>query len=92
MTFSLEFWAGECLLDFVITEKWETPTAFNTKPLNSIGSGRGSIVLYNQVSAFHWMLTGEKGMEAAVSKHGGIDKLAEAMAVVARRCLAAGNA
>jgi hypothetical protein len=37
------------------------------------------------------MLTGEKGMDAAVSKHGGLDRLAEAMAAVAHRCLSAGN-
>jgi hypothetical protein len=78
-----EFWVGECLLDFVVTERWERPTAFNTTPLHSIGSGRGSIVLYNQASAFHWKLTEEKMADDAVSKYGGREKLAEAMASVA---------
>jgi hypothetical protein len=88
----LEFWAGENQLDFVVTEHWETPTAFNTKPLHSINSGRGSIVLYNQGSAFHQMLTGEQSIGAALSKHGGEGRLAEAMAAVAHRCLSACNA
>jgi len=87
----LEFWAGENRLDFVVTEHWERPAAFNTKPLHSIQSGRGSIVLYNQGTAFHRKLTGEKGMEAAVSKYGGFDQLAEAMAVKAHSCLSACN-
>jgi len=89
---SLEFWAGENQLDFVVTEHWEAPTAFNTKPLCSIRSGRGSIVLYNQGSAFHRMLTGEKGMVDAISKYGGADRLANAMAVVAHKCLSACDA
>ena len=88
----LEFWAGENQLDFVVTERWERPTAFNTKPLQSIQSGRGSIVLYNQGSAFHRKLTGEKGIKAAISKYGGVDRLAEAMAAVAHRCLSVCNA
>jgi hypothetical protein len=82
-----EFWAGESRLDFVTTEQWERPTSFNTTPLHSNGSGWGSIVLYNQASAFHWMLTGEKKMDAAISKYGGIEKLAAAMANVAQNCL-----
>lgn len=85
----LEFWAGENQLDFVVTERWERPTAFNTKPLHSIKSSRGSIVLYNQGSAFHWMLTGKKGLKAAISKHGGVGGLAKAMATVAHQCLSA---
>lgn len=88
----LEFWAGGNLLNFVVTECWETPTAFNTMPLHSIKSSQGSIVLYNQASTFHWMLTGEKGIEAAVSKHGGVDGLAKAMAVVAHSSLSVCNA
>ena len=76
----------------MVTERWERPAAFNTKPLHSIQSGRGSIVLYNQATAFHRMLTGEGGMEAAVSKYGGFDRLAEAMAVEAHSCLSACNA
>jgi hypothetical protein len=87
----LELWVGENSLDFVVTESWERPTAFNTQPLQSIGSGRGSIVLYNQGSAFHWKLTKEKEMGGAISKYGGIGRLAEAMAAEARRCLSACN-
>jgi len=83
----VEFWAGENLLDFVVTERWERPTAFNTTPLHSIGSGRGSIVLYNQASTFHWKLTGEKSIDDAISKYGGRDKLAEAMTSMAHDCL-----
>lgn len=83
-----EFWAGEIPLDFVITEDWETPTAFNTTPLHSIRSGRGSLVLYNQASAFHYMLTGEKKVDGAIDRYGSIDKLANAMAKVAVKVLA----
>jgi len=76
----------------VVTDRWERPTAFNTKPLHSIGSGRGSIVLYNQGTIFHRKLTGEKRMEAAVAKYGGIERLADAMAAKARKCLSGCNA
>ena len=76
----------------MVTERWERPTAFNTKPLHSITSGRGSIVLYNQGSAFQWMLTGAKRMKDALLKHGGADGLAAAMAAKVRQCLSAGSA
>lgn len=69
------------------TERWEWPTSSNTKPLEAIGSGRGSLVFYNQGSAFHWKLTGEKKKEGAIKKYGSVGKLAEAMAVVAQECL-----
>lgn len=92
ITLLLEFWAGENRLEFVVTEHWERPTAFNTKPLHSINSGRGSIVLFNQGSTFHWMLTGEKKMKAAISKYGDYNQLAAAMADVAHECLSACDA
>jgi hypothetical protein len=82
-----EFWAGETPLDFVITQDWEAPTAFNTKPLHSIGSGRGSLVLYNQASAFHYMLTGEKRIPDAIARHGSIENITKDMAKVAQSVL-----
>lgn len=66
-------------LDLVITEDWEVPTEFNTSPLSAIGSGRGSLVFYNQGSAFHWMLTGHQYMEDAVKSFGSRATLAAAM-------------
>ena len=48
------------------TSNWETPTSFNTTPLQTIGSGRGSLVFYNQGTAFQWMMTGHQYIEDAV--------------------------
>jgi hypothetical protein len=85
--FLSEFWAGESQLDFVTTEHWEEPTSFNTTPLHSIGSGRGSLVFYNQGSAFLYKLTGQKHIDGAVAKYGGMEKLATAMAVEGQKRL-----
>jgi hypothetical protein len=49
----------------VTTPNWETPTSFNTTPLQTIGPGRGSLVFYNQGTAFQWMMTGHQYMEDA---------------------------
>ena len=69
------------------TKNWERPTSFNTMPLHSIGSGQGSLVLYNQGSAFHYKLTGKKNMDAAVSKYGGYRGLTAHMAAKAQQYL-----
>ena len=47
----------------------------------------GSLVLYNQGWAFHYKLTGEKNMDAAVSKYGGYRGLAAHMAAKAQQYL-----
>jgi hypothetical protein len=82
-----EFWSGINRLELVTTEHWAAPTEFNTTPLSAIGSGRGSLVLYNQGSAFHWMLTGHQYMEAAIQAFGSREALAEAMMVHAKEAL-----
>ena len=69
------------------TKNWERPTSFNTMLLHSIGSGHGSLVLYNQGSAFHYKLTGKKDMNATVSKYGGYRGLAAHMAAKAQQHL-----
>ena len=69
------------------TQNWEEPTSFNTAPLHSIGSGRGSLVFYNQGSAFLWKLTEEKTIDGAISKYGGVDNLAAVMALEAQKYL-----
>ena len=56
-------------------------------PLSVIGSGRGSLVLYNQGSAFHWMLTGHQYMDTAIDAFGTCKALAEAMMVHAKEAL-----
>ncbi len=61
--------------------------SFNTMLLHSIGSSQGSLFLYNQGSAFHYKLTGEKNMDAAVSKYGGYRGLAAHMAAKAQQYL-----
>jgi hypothetical protein len=71
----------------VVTQNWQAPNSFNSQPLNTIGSGRGSLVLYNQGSAFLYKLTGEKNVDDAVLKYGGYKNLAAAMAAVAQTCL-----
>jgi len=57
-------------MQLVTTTGWETPTSFNTQPLRSIGSGRGSLVFYNQGSFFNWMFTGYQKLSVAVSALG----------------------
>jgi len=71
-----EFWSGRNRLDLVTTENWEVPTSSNTTPLSAIGSGRGSLVFYNQGSTFHWMLTGHQYMTDAIDAFGSWEKLA----------------
>ena len=58
-------------MNLVTTVDYEWPTAMNTMPLNSIGTGRGSLVLYNQASFTHWHVTGERYMSMAKEVHGG---------------------
>lgn len=82
-----EFMAGGAPLEFVTTADYEWPTATNTTPLNSIGTGRGSIVLYNQASFTHWNITGERYMETAKEVHGGATQLHELFAAKACKVL-----
>jgi hypothetical protein len=62
--------AGGAPVQLVTTVDYEWPTATNTTPLNSIGTGRGSIVLYNQASFAHWLVTGKQYMKEAKAVHG----------------------
>jgi hypothetical protein len=79
--------AGGAPVDLVTTVDYEWPTATNTTPLNSIGTGRGSIVLYNQASFTHWNITGEKYMSKAKEVHGGARGLHDLFATKARQVL-----
>ena len=63
--------AGGAPVDLVTTTDYQWPTATNTTPLNSIGTGEGSIVLYNQALFAHWYITGERYMSEAKEVHGG---------------------
>lgn len=65
------------------TTRFEKPTSFNTTPLNSIGSGRGSIVFFNNASSFHWMLTGKQFMTDAIKEWGGEEELSRFIAAKA---------
>jgi hypothetical protein len=74
-----EFWSGTNRLKLLTTKQWEAPNAFNTMPLSAIGSGRGSLVFYNQGSAFHWMLTGHQYMRDAIAAFGSREGVAAAV-------------
>lgn len=67
--------AGGAPVKLVTNSDYEWPTATNTTPLNGIGTGRGSIVLYNQASFIHWHVTGEQYLYKAEEVHGGIQGL-----------------
>ena len=67
--------AGGAPVNLVMTFDYKWPMATNTTPLNSIGTGRGSIVLYNQASFTHWHITGERYMSTAKEVHGGVQGL-----------------
>lgn len=67
--------AGGAPVKLVTTADYEWPTATNTMALNSVGTGRGSIVLYNQASFTHWHITGEQFMYKAEQVHGGVKGL-----------------
>lgn len=69
---STEFLVGGTALQLVTTVDYERPRTGNTMPLHAIGSGRGSIVLYNQASFFHWPVTGKRFMREAEQAHGGV--------------------
>jgi hypothetical protein len=69
--------AGGVPVELVTTADYEWPTPTNMTPLNSIGTGRGSIVLYNQASFTHWYITGERYMHKAEEVHGGIEGLCD---------------
>ena len=79
--------AGGAPVQLVTTADYEWPMATNTTPLNSIGTGRGSIVLYNQASFTHWYITGEKYMWKAEEVHGGAKGLRDLFAAKARKVL-----
>ena len=74
-------------LALVTTEQWEVPTAFNTTPFSAIGSGRGSLVFYNQESVFHWMLTGHQYMQDAIAAFGSTEAVAAIMMEHANQAL-----
>ena len=82
-----EFWSGTNRLELVTTEQWEEPTAFNTMPLSTIRSSRGSLVFYNQGSLFHWLLTDHQYMKDAIRAFGSHKKLKEVMMVHANKAL-----
>lgn len=82
-----EFWSNTHRLELVTTEQWEEPVAFNTTPFSAIGSGRGSLVFYNQGSLFHWHLTGHQYMGDAIAAFGSHQKLKAAMMAHANRAL-----
>ena len=65
--------AGGAPVQLVMTANYEWPTATNAMPLNLIGTGRGSIVLYNQASA--------------AEVHGGAKGLHDLFATKARKVL-----
>lgn len=79
--------AGGAPVDLVTTVDYQWPTATNTTPLHSIGTGRGSIVLYNQASFTHWPVTGERYMSKAIKVHGGVRGLRDLFAAKARQVL-----
>ena len=79
--------AGGAPVNLVTTVDYKWPTATNTTPLNSIGTGGGSIVLYNQVSFPHWHITGERYMSTAKEVHGGVQGLHNAFATKAHQVL-----
>lgn len=56
-------------------------------PLNAIGSGRGSIVLYNQASFFHWPITGKQYMWEAEAAHGGVPGIMALFSALAEEVL-----
>lgn len=74
-------------MELVTTADWEWPSSDNIRPLRTIGSGRGSIVLYNQASTFHWPLTGYQYMDDAVAAYSGIAGVAEHVAQIAEYAL-----
>jgi hypothetical protein len=73
---SKEFLVGNNQVNLVTTSNWEVPTSFNTTPLSTMGTGRGSLVFYNAGSSFHWMLSGHQYMADAVAAFGSIHALA----------------
>jgi hypothetical protein len=79
--------AGGAPVQLVTTADYEWPTATNTTSLNSIGTGRGSIVLYNQASFTHWYITGERYMYKAKEVHGGAKGLHDVFATKACKVL-----
>lgn len=79
--------AGGAPVQLVTTVDYERPTSTNTTPLNLIGTGRGSIVLYNQASFTHWYITGEKYMYEAEEVHGGTKGLYNLFAAKAEEVL-----
>lgn len=83
----LEFLSNGHVVELVTTSDWEWPTEENTTPLNSITHQRGSIVLYNQASTFHWPITDCRMMDDALKKWDGAQNLAHHMAREARKTL-----
>ena len=77
--------AGGAPVQLVMTADYEWPTATNTTPLNSIGTGWGSIVLYNQASFTHWYVTGERYMSKVEEVHGGAKGLRDLFATNAHK-------
>lgn len=59
----------------VTTSDYEWPNEENTTPLNAIGSGRGSLVLYNQASFAHWFITGDQYIGKASATAAGKERL-----------------
>jgi len=78
---------GGAPVQLVTTADYEWPTATNTTPLSLIGSGRGSIVLYNQASFTHWYITGERYMYKAEKVYGGAKGLCTLFAAKAHEVL-----
>jgi hypothetical protein len=62
--------AGGAPVKLVTMVDYEWPTETNMTPLNLIGTGRGSLVLYNQALFAHWLVTGEQYMWAAEAAYG----------------------
>lgn len=82
-----EFLLGGAPVQLVTTTDYEWPNESNTTPLRTVGTGRGSIVLYNQASFSHWLVTGHRTMKKAEAVHGGQVKVKELFAEKARKVL-----
>lgn len=82
-----DFLVGGTPVQLVTTADYELPNESNTTPLQTIGMGRGSIVLYNQASFAHWYITGQRYMEDASQVHGGADGLRNLFAAKAQDIL-----
>lgn len=68
-----EFYSNDHPLQFVTTKRREQPNNFNTEPLQSINSGRGSVVYFNPGQTFVPLYTGfdslEEGKRSGLSGH-----------------------